>query len=118
MLFLDSIWLIPLLPALGALIQLLWGRRLSNRAVSIVSVGLPGLSLAWAIGCFFEFLRVPTHTFSKVLYSWLPAGAFRLADGSLGRFNVDVAFQLDPLSMVMMLVVTGVGFLIHVYSIG
>jgi NADH-quinone oxidoreductase subunit L len=118
MLFLDSIWLIPLLPALGALIQLLWGRRLSNRAVSIVSVGLPGLSLAWAIGCFSEFLQVPTHTFSKVLYSWLPAGAFRLADGSLGRFNVDVAFQLDPLSMVMMLVVTGVGFLIHVYSIG
>jgi NADH-quinone oxidoreductase subunit L len=117
---LRYIWLIPLLPALGALIQLLVGRRLSNKAVTAVSVGLPGLSFLWALGCFVEFLRLPAdvQVFNKVLYSWLPAGAFRLADGSLGNFNVHVGFQLDPLSTVMMLVVTGVGFLIHIYSIG
>jgi NADH-quinone oxidoreductase subunit L len=118
---LNYIWLIPVLPALGALTQLLIGRRLTNKGVSFVSVGLPGLSLAWALGCFFEFLRLPAeqhHVFTKVMYSWLPLGAFRLADGSLGYFNVNVAFQLDPLSAVMLLVVTGVGFLIHVYSIG
>jgi NADH-quinone oxidoreductase subunit L len=118
---LSRIWLIPLLPALGALIQLLWGRKLPNKWVSIVSVGLPGLSLLWALGCFFEFLRLPAErhlVFTKVMYSWLPAGAFRLADGSLGHLNANVAFQLDPLSGVMMLVVTGVGFLIHFYSIG
>ena len=117
---LKYIWVIPLLPALGALIQLLVGRRLSKNAVSAVSVGLPGVSFLWALGCFLEFLKLPSdvHVFSKVIYSWLPAGAFRLADGTLGSLNVHVGFQLDPLSTVMMLVVTGVGFLIHVYSIG
>ncbi|MBZ5671715.1 MAG: NADH-quinone oxidoreductase subunit L [Acidobacteriia bacterium] len=119
--FLNYIWLIPVLPVLGAAIQLLLGRRLSNKAVSAVSVGLPGLSFLWALGCFFQLLSLPAqanHTFTKVLYSWLPAGAFHLADGSLAHLNVYVGFQLDPLSSVMMLVVTGVGFLIHVYSIG
>jgi NADH-quinone oxidoreductase subunit L len=117
---LNYIWLIPLLPALGALIQLLVGRRLSNKSVSAVSVGLPGLSFLWALGCFFEFLKLPedVHVFSKVIYSWLPAGAYRLSDGSLGTLNIHVGFQLDPLSAVMVLVVTGVGFLIHIYSIG
>ena len=118
--FLNTIWLIPVLPVLGALIQLLWGRRLSRNAVSAVSVGLPGLSFLWALGCFFEFIKLPggAHVFPKVIYSWLPAGAFRLADGSLGNLNVHVGFQLDPLSAVMLLVVTGIGFLIHIYSIG
>jgi len=121
MMFLDYIWLIPLLPVLGALIQLLWGRKLSNRMVTAVSVGLPGVSFLWALGCFFQFLSLPEeahHVFTKVLYTWLPAGAFHLTDGALAQFSADVGFQLDPLSAVMMLVVTGVGFLIHVYSIG
>src|SRR5215470_10809317 len=106
--FLEQVWLIPLLPAAGALIQLLFGRKLSNRAVSLVSVGLPGLSLAWALGCFAELLKHPEHTFTKALYSWLPAGAYHLSDGSVGSLNVNVGFQLDALSAVMMLVVTGV----------
>jgi NADH-quinone oxidoreductase subunit L len=118
MMFLEKIWLIPLLPAIGAFIQLLVGRRLSNRAVSIVSVGLPGLSFLWAVGCFFQLLDLPVRVFTKVLYIWLPAGAFHLANGALGHLNVPAGFQLDPLSAVMMLVVTGVGFLIHFYSIG
>ena len=58
---LEYIWLIPLLPALGALIQLLVGRKLSNKAVSAVSVGLPGVSFLWALGCFFEFLKLPAR---------------------------------------------------------
>jgi len=119
--FLDHIWLIPLLPLLGAAVQLFFGRRLSNKAVSAVSVGLPGFAFLWAVGCFAQFLSLPAeahHTFTKVLYSWLPAGPFHLTDGSLANLNVHVGFQLDPLSSVMVLVVTGVGFLIHVYSIG
>jgi NADH-quinone oxidoreductase subunit L len=116
--FLDFIWLVPLLPALGALIQLLWGRGLSNRTVSLVSVGLPGLSFAWAVGCFLQLLLLKGTPFTKILYTWLPAGAFRLTDGSLAQLSIDVGFQLDALSAVMMLVVTGVGFLIHFYSIG
>src|SRR6516165_5764986 len=118
MFFLDQVWLIPLLPAAGALIQLLFGKKLSNRLVSLVSVGLPGLSFGWALGCFLELLNKPEHTFTKVMYSWLPAGFFHLSNGSAGNLDVNVGFQLDPLSAVMMLVVTGVGFLIHVYSIG
>jgi NADH-quinone oxidoreductase subunit L len=118
MFFLDHIWLIPLLPALGAATQSFWGRKFSNRAVSLVSVGLPGVSLFWALGCFVQLLRLDGTTFTKVMYTWLPAGAFRLADGTLGNLTVNVGFQLDALSAVMMLVVTGVGFLIHFYSIG
>jgi NADH-quinone oxidoreductase subunit L len=119
--FLENIWLIPVLPLLGAAIQLFLGRRSSNKTVSAVSVGLPGLSFLWAVGCFVQFLRLPEsyhHVFLKHLYTWLPAGVFHLANGTLGNLNVNVGIQLDPLSSVMMLVVTGVGFLIHVYSIG
>jgi len=117
---LNYIWLIPLFPLLGAATQLLFGRRLSKNAVSAVSVGLPGVALLWALGCVAEFLKLPggVHVFNKVLYTWLPAGPFRLADGSLGNLSAQAGFQLDPLSTVMLLVVTGVGFLIHVYSIG
>ncbi len=118
---LDHIWLIPILPLLGAAIQLFFGRRLSNKAVSAVSVGLPGLSFIWAVGCFTQFLGLPEsahHVFFKHIYTWLPAGAFHLSNGTLGNLNVNVGMQLDPLSCVMLLVVTGVGFLIHVYSIG
>ncbi|HEV2351428.1 MAG TPA: NADH-quinone oxidoreductase subunit L [Terriglobia bacterium] len=115
---LNYIWLIPLLPVIGALFQLLFGRKLKNAAVSLVSVGLPGISFAWAVGCFIELLGQPEHTVNRTLYTWLPAGAFHLANGSLGNLTVNVGFQLDPLSAVMLLVVTGVGFLIHIYSIG
>ncbi len=106
----------------GAAIQFFFGRRLSNKAVSAVSVGLPGLVVPLgASGALSQFLGLPEsyhHVFLKHLYTWLPAGAFHLSNGSLGNLNVNVGMQLDPLSCVMMLVVTGVGFLIHVYSIG
>jgi NADH-quinone oxidoreductase subunit L len=118
MAFLDKIWLIPLLPAAGAFIQLLFGRRLSNRAVSIISVGLPGIAFLWALGCFSELLAVPGHVFLKSVYTWLPLGAFHLSSGVTTSLNVNVGFQLDQLSAIMLLVVTGVGFLIHVYSTG
>ncbi len=118
---LDYIWLIPIFPLTGAAIQLFFGRRLSKAAVNLFSVGLPGLSFLWAAGCFVQFLGLPEqyhHVFLRHLYTWLPAGAFHLSNGSLGNFVVNVGMQLDPLSCVMMLVVTGVGFLIHVYSMG
>ncbi|HEV2233921.1 MAG TPA: NADH-quinone oxidoreductase subunit L, partial [Terriglobia bacterium] len=70
------------------------------------------------LGSFFELLGQPAHTFTSTLYTWLPAGAFHLTNGTIGNLNVNVGFQLDPLSAVMLLVVTGVGFLIHIYSIG
>ena len=52
-----------------------------------------------------------------VLFDWIPATALRLADGSIGTLRIPWAFRLDPLSAMMILVVTGIGFLIHVYSV-
>src|ERR1039458_5031957 len=121
MTMLNFIWLISVLPLLGAAIQLFFGRRLPKIAVSAVCVGLPGLSFLWALGCFVQFLGLPEsyhHLFTKHFYTWLPAGAFHLSNGSRGSLNIGVGMQLDPLSCVMVLVVTGVGFLIHVYSMG
>ena len=115
---LNTIWLIPLLPALGGLVHLLVGRRLANKLASLVSVGLPGLSFAWALGCFYELLGRPDHSFATTLYTWIPAGAFHLSNGAVGDLTIQAGILLDPLSAVMLLVVTGVGFLIHVYSIG
>ncbi|PYV33784.1 MAG: NADH-quinone oxidoreductase subunit L [Acidobacteria bacterium] len=114
----NTIWLIPLLPALGGLVHLLVGRRLANKLASLVSVGLPGLSFAWALGCFYELLGRPDHSFATTLYTWIPAGAFHLSNGAVGDLTIQAGILLDPLSAVMLLVVTGVGFLIHVYSIG
>src|SRR5271157_667734 len=104
---LDQIWLIPIFPLLGAATQLFVGRRLSNKAVSAVSVGLPGLSFLWAIGCFVQFLGLPDsyhHVFHQHLYTWLPAVAFHLSNGNLGNLSANVGMLLDPLSCVMVLV--------------
>jgi NADH-quinone oxidoreductase subunit L len=115
---LNHIWLIPLLPIVGAAFQFFFGRKVSKPVVTAVSVGLPGASFLWALGCFWALLGQPEHLFTKVLYEWWPAGPFHLSSGAIGNLNVHVGFLLDPLSAVMMLVVTGVGFIIHVYSIG
>src|SRR5437016_5029376 len=115
---LNTIWLIPLLPALGGLIHLLIGRRLSNRAASVISVGLPGAAFLWALGCFDQLLSRPDHAFATTLYTWIPAGAFHLSNGAVGNLTIQAGMLLDPLSAVMLLIVTGVGFLIHVYSVG
>ena len=66
---LQKIWLIPLLPVTGALVQLLFGRKLKHAAVSAVSVGLTGISFAWAFGCFFELLGKADHTFLLPIYT-------------------------------------------------
>ena len=55
---------------------------------------------------------------TTILFEWIPAGPYHLLDGRMSHFVADWGFQIDPLSAVMILVVTGVGFLIHVYSTG
>jgi NADH-quinone oxidoreductase subunit L len=119
--FLEHIWLIPLFPLAGALVMLLVGRRLRNGAVSVVCVGSVLLSFVYALGAFFKLLALPAgaaRAKEVVLFEWVPAGAYHTASGGLGHFVADWGFLLDPLSVVMILVVTGVGFLIHFYSIG
>jgi NADH-quinone oxidoreductase subunit L len=101
------LWLIPLLPLAGAAINGFFGKKASRQGVS--AVALLGSGAAFAMALFvalrFSSLSLP---YQEVFAHWIRSG----------NFSVDFAFYLDQLSLVMLLVVTGVGFLIHVYSIG
>src|SRR2546422_1331725 len=118
--FLDHLWLIPLFPLATAALMLFFGRRLPNTGVSVLCVGSVGLSFLYALGAVFQLLAAdPEHrVFQKVLFEWLTPGPMQMTGGHTIRFVADWGYLLDPLSCVMVLVVTGVGFLIHVYSIG
>ncbi|MBI4462416.1 MAG: NADH-quinone oxidoreductase subunit L [Acidobacteria bacterium] len=107
---LDYLWLIPLLPLASAFLLGVAGRRLSQGGVSLIGVGSAGLSFGVAVGVAAAVLELPAESFPILqrYFTWLAAGPFR----------IEAAFYLDQLSLVMILVVTGVGFLIHVYSIG
>ena len=101
------LWLIPLLPLAGAAINGLLGKRFSRPVASAVALAFCGAAFAMAlwIAAQFSALRLP-HM--ETVATWIRAGSFQ----------ADFAFYLDPLSLVMLLVVTGVGFLIHIYSVG
>ncbi len=117
--FLDHIWLIPLFPLASAAIMLLLGRTLPKPAVSVLCVGSVFVSFVFSVGAVWQLANLTGEmTHQVVLYQWVPAGPFQMTGGAMGNFVADLGFLLDPLSAVMILVVTGVGFLIHVYSIG
>jgi len=125
MFFLNHIWLIPILPALGAVIMFLFGRRLQNSTVSAVCVGV--VVLAFVSACFTvneysHFAHGTGRPFQRIFYTWLGTGDghldFTKRDGTPAPFNVDAGFLLDPLSSIWLLFVTGVGMLIHIYSTG
>ncbi|MCP4705849.1 MAG: NADH-quinone oxidoreductase subunit L, partial [candidate division Zixibacteria bacterium] len=77
---------------------------------AFVACSAVGLSFLWGANLFFELIALPAdaRVIEEILFVWIPSG----------QFNVNIGFLLDPLSIVMILVVTGVGFLIHIYSIG
>ncbi len=105
---LDYLWLIPALPFLGAAVNGLLVRNRQKSLATAIGVGAPGLSLGLALACLIEFLARPGHApFEQLLYPW-----------TAGALKIDIAFLLDPLSAIMLFVVTFVGFLIHVYSVG
>ncbi len=118
--FLDHIWLIPLLPLVGALVMLLFGKRLPNSFVSAICVGLVFLSFVFSVGAVWQLSQMPAEArhFEKVMFQWVPAGPMHMDSGKIVDFTAEWGYLLDPLSSVMILVVTGVGFLIHFYSIG
>ena len=102
-------WLIPLFPLLGALINGMLGKRLPRPVVALIGCATVGLSFVWSVAALWRLLSLaPADRIisSGALFTWIEAG----------RVKVDAAFLLDPLSMVMILIVTGVGFVIHVYS--
>src|SRR5215469_9378945 len=126
MLFLDNIWLIPLLPALGAAIMFFFGRRLQKSTVSAVSVGVVVLAFLMACGCVLQYTAWADanhhRPFEKIIYTWLGTDTghltFLTKGGSPAAFQADAGFLLDPLSSIWLLFVTGVGMLIHIYSTG
>ncbi len=104
----NLVWLIPALPLLGFLLLLLFGKRMGEPASGWLATLMVGGSFVFAVIVFFWLRNQPEHTHTESLFQWIPAGTFR----------VDVAYLLDPLSMAMVLFVTGVATLIHLYSIG
>ena len=101
---------IPLLPLLGFLVNALAGTRLSKAASGGLAVGAMFLSFAVAAVASWSLLQLApgARVIDQVLYNWIPSG----------DLQVNFALRLDPLSMVMILVVTGIGALIHLYSTG
>jgi NADH-quinone oxidoreductase subunit L len=101
------LWLIPVLPLIGAAINGFFGRRFSRQTVSAVALAFCGAAFAMAlyVAARFSSLELP-H--SEFLAHWIRSG----------NFMVNFEFYLDQLTLVMLLVVTGVGFLIHIYSVG
>src|SRR5438477_243458 len=118
--FLDHLWLIPLFALATAALMLFFGRRLPKIGVSMLCVGSVGLSFIYAVGAVLQLLATePEHRVAQqILFEWLTPGPMQMTGGQAIPFVADWGFLLDPLSCVMVLVVTGVGFLIHVYSVG
>ena len=107
---LDLVWLIPALPLAGFLILMVFGRRLGEPAAGWLASATVGLSFVVSLIVFAGLLNEPEEEreFTQVLFEWIPVGSLR----------VDVGFLVDPLSMAMVVFVTGIAALIHVYSIG
>jgi len=118
--FLDHLWMIPLFPLATAALMLFFGKRLPNNAVSVLCVGSVFVSFVHAAGAVLQLLAAApeNRVAQQIMFEWLTPGPMQVTHGPAIRFVADWGFLLDPLSCVMVLVVTGVGFLIHVYSIG
>ena len=104
------LWLIPLLPLAGAAVNGLFGRHMAKRAIVAVALLSTAASAGWAMIVAARFLGLPEAAVPHIeTYAvWIQAG----------DFQVNFGLWLDQLSVLMMLVVTGVGFLIHVYAVG
>jgi len=101
-----QLWLIPILPLAGFLVNGLFGRRFSKGIVNAIAIGSVALSFAWVVKTLLGLDL--DHAYTERYFTWIQSGAFQ----------VNCEFTVDKLTAVMLLVVTGVGSLIHVYSLG
>ena len=102
-----QLWLIPIFPFIGFLINGLFGRRLSKPVINAVAVGSVALSFLWVLKCFLGY-DFPEEAHVERYFTWIASG----------DLNVGVDFMYDRLNAVMLFVVTGVGLLIHLYAVG
>jgi len=112
------IWLIPLLPGLGAAINGLVGIRVfSRKTAGLVACSMMTAALGLALFAFWQLLGLPAdaRAWDVTVAQWIPQIPLATNNG-FGNFQVPWGFRLDPLSGMMLLVVTGIGTLIHVYS--
>jgi NADH-quinone oxidoreductase subunit L len=105
---LKLLWLIPVLPLFGAVFNGIVGKRLPKSLISLVGSASVGLSFVIAVWNFAAMLATPELPIIRNYFTWIEAG----------RFQSQFGFMLDHLSGLMILIVTGVGFLIHIYSAG
>src|ERR1039457_383178 len=101
-----QLWLIPLLPLAGFVINGVFGRRFSKGLVNAVAIGSVVLSFAWVLKTLFGLDLNTAHT--ERYFTWIQSGTL----------SIGCDFTVDRLTAIMLLVVTGIGSLIHIYSIG
>ena len=106
----DAVWLVPALPLAGFLVLTFGGRRLREPIAGWLATGCMASSFVATLGVFLALVGRPSddRRWVTTLFEWVPAGDLR----------VDAGFLVDPLSVTMCLFITGVGALIHLYSIG
>ncbi len=104
----SQIWLVPAFPLLGFFLNGFLGKRFGTRFVTFVGPLAIALSFAQSLVLFFQMLEAEGNVLKEHLYTWI----------SSGNFEAGINFQVDQLSGLYLLVITGVGFLIHVYSVG
>jgi NADH-quinone oxidoreductase subunit L len=104
------LWIIPLLPLAGAAINGLLGKRFPKAVVNAIALGATASAFAYAFYVAVQFMGLPADQIPHIerYATWMTAGSF----------TAEFGIYLDQLSLVMLLVVTGVGFLIHIYSVG
>jgi NADH-quinone oxidoreductase subunit L len=107
---LDFVWLVPVFPAVGFIINGLTGRRIDRRLVGWIGCSAIGLSFFVSLLLLFDLLKLPppSRHHEVEIFEWIVSGGFRTV----------VGYQVDPLSILMALVVSGVSFFIHIYSVG
>jgi NADH-quinone oxidoreductase subunit L len=106
----SALWLLPAFPLFGALVLMVFGRRLGEPRSGWFAAAMPIASFIVAVSVYFDLLSHSSEERHEVvtLFSWIPVGAL----------HIDVALLADPLSITMALFITGIGSLIHLYAIG
>src|SRR6266567_5658780 len=105
---LDSVWLVPLCPLVGALLNGFFGQRYSRETVGQLGIAAVGIAFLISLMALIALLNQAEPYYQVAVFPWIAAGAY----------SSHVGFLIDGLSCTMMLVVTGVGLLIHIYSTG
>src|SRR5271170_2520784 len=102
-----NLWLIPIFPLLGFLANGLFGRRIPKALINTIAVGSVALSFAWVVKTLLALDPIETK-YIEHYYTWIQSGTL----------NISVDFAVDRLTAIMLMVVTGVGTLIHIYAVG